>query len=71
MTDTTGSQYQLTELLLLHDGSNTSTTEYATLNTGTSIALVKSDISGANVRLLISPNVAPLQVNISRTLLGT
>jgi hypothetical protein len=71
VTDVTNSDYQVTEILLLHNGSNTFTTEYATLLSNTSLATFSSDISAGNARLLMSPAVtANLQVNIARTLVS-
>lgn len=71
VTDPTNGNYQATELLVLSDGTNTFTTEYATLTSNTALVTFRSDISAGNVRLLYTPLVAPLQVNISKTLMST
>lgn len=70
VTDPTNSDYQVTEILLLHDGTNTYTTEYATLMDNITLATFSSDISAGSVRLRVTPAVTPLQINISRTLIA-
>jgi hypothetical protein len=70
VTDPVNSRYQSTEIMLLHDGTTTYTTEYATLNTGTSLATFSSDILTGNVRLLVTPAVANVQINVARTLVS-
>lgn len=60
-------QFQSTEVMLVHNGSATFMTEYATISTsGTPIANVSSDISGTSVRLLVTPNVANTEVKVVR-----
>jgi len=71
VTDSVGSNYQCTEVLVLSDGTNTYTTEYATINSNNALATIRSDINSGNVRLLMTPLVAPVQVNISKTLVST
>jgi len=68
ITDTGNSKYQATEIIVTHDGTNTYSTEYATLLSNTSLATIGTAINGANVEIQISPAVQPLEVNISRTL---
>ena len=57
----TASAYQATELLLTHDGTTVYITEYATIASGSNLGTINSDISGENVRLLVTP------VNINMT----
>lgn len=71
VTDPVNSKYQVTEILLMHDGTNTYTTEYATLLSNTNLAVFSSDILTGNVRLLVTPSVANVEINISRTLIST
>jgi len=52
---TSGTSYQVTEILIVHDGTTPVITEYGTLFTGSSLASFDSDISGGNVRLLTTP----------------
>jgi hypothetical protein len=55
---TRGSEYQTTEISVIHDGSDSYGTEYATIKTGTSLATFTTDVSGGNVRLLATPSSA-------------
>jgi hypothetical protein len=70
VTDPVNSKYQVTEILLLQDGTSTYTTEYATLLSNTSLATFSSDITTGNVRLLVTPAVANVQINVARTLIS-
>jgi len=49
-----GSDFHSTEVVLVHDGSTVTMTQYGTLKSS-SLATFDSDISGDNVRLLITP----------------
>jgi hypothetical protein len=71
VTDPVNSNYQVTEILLLQDGTTTYTTEYATLLSNSSLATFSSDISSGNVRLLVTPTVANVQINVARVLIST
>ena len=53
---TRGSEYQVTEISIVHDGSDSYGTEYATLKTGATLSTFSTDISGGNVRLLATPS---------------
>ena len=53
---TQGSSYQVTEISIVHDGSDSYGTEYATIKTGSSLASFSTDISEGNVRLLATPS---------------
>ena len=56
ITNTTDSTYQITELLLIHDGTTPSITQYGTIFTGSAReATIDADITGNNVRLLATP----------------
>lgn len=52
---TSGTDYHTTEFIIVHDGSNTYNTEYGIVRTSNSLASFSSDISGNNVRLLVTP----------------
>lgn len=52
---TRGSEYQVTEISIVHDGTDSYGTEYATLKTGSTLATFSTDVSGGNVRLLATP----------------
>lgn len=65
---TQGSNYQSSEIMILHNGTTTSTAEYAMMNTGGTLGTFSSDISGGNVRLLVTMSSATsATINISRT----
>jgi len=53
---TQGSNYHNTEITCTHDGTNVWMTEYGTLVTGGYLASFDADISGGNVRLLVTMN---------------
>jgi hypothetical protein len=52
---TEGSNYMVTEILAIHDGSNVSYTEYGTVVVGTAPASYDVDINSGNVRLTATP----------------
>jgi hypothetical protein len=47
--------YHVTEVLVIHDGTNAYVTEYGTMWTINSLGTVNADISGNNLRLLVTP----------------
>ena len=53
---TEGSNYNMTTINVIHDGSNTYMTEYGTINQPTGIATFSTDISGGALRLLGYPS---------------
>jgi hypothetical protein len=56
VTNTTDSTYHLTEVLVIHDGTTPSITEYGTIFTGAAAeATFDADISSNNLRLLATP----------------
>jgi hypothetical protein len=55
VTNSTDSTYHLTEILMIHDGTTPSITEYGTIFTGSAEATFDADISSGNVRLLATP----------------
>lgn len=52
---TSGSDYHTSEFIIVHDGTNTYNTEYGIIRTGNSLASFSSDVSGNNIRLLVTP----------------
>lgn len=52
---TQGTNYMITELLAVHDGTNVSFTEYGTVVIGTAPASFDVDINSGNVRLTATP----------------
>lgn len=68
---TQGTNYQVSEVILIHNGTTTSMTEYAALETNGSLATLTSDISTGNARLLVTMGSATAAtIKISRTLLA-
>ena len=56
VTNSTDSTYHLTEILMIHDGTTPSITEYGTIFTGAAAeATFDADINTGNVRLLATP----------------
>ena len=56
VTNTTDSTYHITEILMIHNGTTPSITEYGTIFTGTAAeATFDADILTGNVRLLATP----------------
>ena len=54
-----GTNFHSTEVMLVHDGSTVTMTQYGTLK-DTNLATFDADISGDNVRLLITPASAKI-----------
>ena len=52
---TRGSEYQITEVFIVHDGTSSYGTEYATVKTGSTLSSFSTDIDSGNVRLLVTP----------------
>lgn len=68
---TQGSNYQVSEILVLHNGTTTTMTEYAALESGSSLATFTTDISTGNARLLATMSSADsATINIHRILMS-
>jgi len=55
---TSSTSYHVTEVMVIHDGTDTFITEYGTIITGSSLATFTADVSGGNLRLLTTPTNA-------------
>lgn len=66
---TQGSSYQVSKIILVHDGTTPYITEYGTILSGASaLGTLDADISGGNARLLVTmANAASASVKVSRT----
>ena len=65
---TQGTNYQVSEILVIHNGTITTTTEYGMMNTNGSLGTFATDINTGNVRLLVTMGSATsATINISRT----
>jgi hypothetical protein len=62
-----GSAYQVTELLVVHDGSTTYLTEYAAVFSAGVLATFSVDTAGGNMRLLVTPTNAVTTVKVAYT----
>lgn len=64
---TSSTDYQISELLLIHDGTNSYITEYGLLTTNAILMNYDTDISGGSVRLLISPTNNDNTIKFTKT----
>jgi hypothetical protein len=66
---TQGSNYQVSEVLVIHNGTTTFMTEYAVLETNGALGTFTTDISSGNGRLIVTMGSATsATINIQRTL---
>lgn len=69
--DNANSTYQMTEILVMHDGVTGYTTEYATLrSSANNLALFSANLSGTTVRLWAAPSVANSTYKFSKSLIN-
>jgi hypothetical protein len=67
---TQGSNYQTSEVLVLHNGTTTTMTEYAVLETNGPLATLTSDINSGNARLRVTMATSTsATIKIHRTLI--
>jgi hypothetical protein len=67
---TQGSNYQVSEIMVIQDGTNTYMTEFAVIETNGALATFTSSISGSNAVLTVTMGSATsATINIQRTLL--
>lgn len=61
---TSGSAYQSTKVMILHDGTTPSVVEYGTQYTGSSLATFDATLTGGNINLTVTPvnNVTTIKV---------
>jgi len=65
MTDSTN--YQVSKLLVLHDGTTAYVTEYAQLYNNSLLGTFSADINSGNVRLRVTPSTGTVVVTLTRT----
>ena len=63
---TSGSSYQVTEVLAVHDGTTVYINEYGSIATATELATFDADINSNNFRLLTTPVNAVTTVKVTR-----
>jgi len=67
---TQGTAYQVSEVLVLHNGTTTTMTEYGVLESGSALGTFTSDISTTNARLLVTmASATSATIKIDRTLI--
>ena len=64
-----GTAYQLSELLVLHDGATAYISEFGNIQTGAVLAAFDADISGGNLRLLVTPVNDITVIKVIKTLI--
>ena len=65
---TRGTQYHMTTINVIHDGTQAFLSEYGTILTGESLATFSADISGGNLRLRVTPtSTASTVFKLSKT----
>jgi hypothetical protein len=64
--DTVNNYYHASEILIIHNGTTPHLTEYAIVFTDSSLATFDADISGGNVRLLITPTNTNNDITVVR-----
>jgi hypothetical protein len=69
ITITSGTSYQSTEIMILHDASAAYSTEYATLLSGSTLGTFVANVDSGNIRLFLSPTNASSNVKYQRTLI--
>jgi len=63
-------KYHSTEVLLTHDGTSVYMTEYGDVKTDSSLGTIDADISGGNVRLLVTPEYNNTSIKTQRITVG-
>ena len=64
---TSSTSYQISELLLIHDGTTSYITEYGLITTNGVLMSYDTDVSGGSVRLLISPTNNNNSIKFTKT----
>ena len=65
---TRGTEYHVTTINVVHDGTNAFLSEYGTIRTGSILATFDADISGGNLRLRVTPtSTASTVFKLSKT----
>ncbi len=57
--------YHVVKGLIIHDGTSASHTQYGDIFTGASLTTINSDVSGGNVRLLVTPTNAVTEYRVT------
>lgn len=65
-----GTNFQSSEIISVHNGSQASFTEYGVVETGAGLASIAVDISAGNIRLLVSPSASNTSFKIIKTIIN-
>jgi len=63
---TSGSNYQVTEVLAVHDGTTVYLSEFGSIATNTDLATFDSDINSGTFRLLTTPVNSVTTIKVTR-----
>jgi hypothetical protein len=55
---TSGTEYQVVEIMIIHDGTTAYLNTYSDVKTGANLSTFDADISGGFIRLLVTPTNA-------------
>jgi hypothetical protein len=67
---TQGTNYQVSEILVIHNGTTTTMTEFAVLETNGALATFTSDVNTGNARLLVTMGSATsATINVTKTMM--
>jgi len=66
---TAGTDYQVSEIMVIHNGTTTTMTEYAVLETNGVLATFSSDVNAGSARLLVDLVGASANIKLDRTLI--
>jgi hypothetical protein len=66
---TSGSEYQAFEGIVVHNGTSAFITAFNDVRTNGNLATISADVSGGNVRLLVTPVNAATVFKITKTLM--
>lgn len=66
VNDSSNNKVMYTKISVVHDGSGTYSTEYATMGSNTTFVVFNSNIHSGSVRLYMNTAVTPLTVNYAR-----
>lgn len=64
-----GSEFHLTEVLLMHDGTDVHTTEYGTIYTSEELGTISGEILDGYVRILASPTYTNTKISMKGILI--
>lgn len=70
ITDNLNTEYQSSEIMVMHNDTTASTTEYATLVSNSTLGVFVANIDSGSVRLYVTPTAANTNIKYQRTLIA-